>query len=183
LHAYDPEDLTADQRHWAEQANLHHARLQAILMEIAISERPTQRTLECTAELEALAHQLTYANLQLWTASAGPALRAAVCAKVVVGHLGRLCSQEAVADVAINATSVAAALTAMTDAQRRTMLSLPEVALAKDIADDCAHDFDNRVTWLQWRVKAGLERAKGPTRLRIIVNDNPVQPPSQDTQR
>jgi hypothetical protein len=87
LHEYEPENLTAEQRHWAETANHHHARIQALLMQIAVSGQQTRSILECETDLAALADKLNYANLQLWKETAPEAQSALTCAKAVVSHL------------------------------------------------------------------------------------------------
>jgi hypothetical protein len=183
LHAYDPEDLSAQQRRWADEANRHHARIQSVLMSIAVSPSQTQATLEYHTELEALGHKLTYANLQLWTATAPAAQRTLLCASAVIGFLKTPMSATSLGGVVINAKYARQALATMTDAQRRIMLDVREVAVAKDIADDCEAEFDNTPAWARWRMKAGLERPATVPMLRGVANDNHVETRFEEPQR
>ena len=152
-------------------------------MRIAVSGQQTRTILKCETELAALAHKLNYASLQLWKETAPAAERALQCARAVVQHLAGSLTPAALGCVIINAQYASQALTAMTDGQRRTMLDVREVALAKDIADDCEAEFDNVQAWARWRVKAGLERANTEPLKQDVANDNDVVSPFEETQR
>ena len=122
-----------EQRRWAERANDVHARMQILLMQIAVSNEPLIQTLLANTMLTQLANQLTLANLQLWKATAPQARRVVACADQVARHLTEPFSPRSLSGTIINARFTAESLVAMTDAQRRTLLSLPAVAQAYDI--------------------------------------------------
>lgn len=175
LHDFDVEQLSGEQRQWAERANDIHARMQIMLMQVAVSDAPLMQTLLAVAKLDQMGGQLTHANLQLWTATAAPARRVLRCADRVVRHLADPFSSRSLSGVVINARYTAVSLLAMTDAQRRTMLSMPAVAQACDIDHDCTGEFDNREQWAKWVRRAHPQRALenvAPILRDVCANDN-----------
>jgi hypothetical protein len=170
LHIYEWEHLSAEQRRWAEDANLIHLRIQEVLMRIVVSDHAELREQVLDTVLRLLARKMVAADLELWKASDGSARRALTCAAHVHAHLGTSLGPVSLSNVILNAQSVAQALVAMTDLQRKTMLGVPSVLQAFDIAEDCSAEFDNREQWGKWVARAYPGRGSGGGM--VFANDN-----------
>ena len=159
MHAWDDQKLTERQRKFAVAANRVHQQIQQLLAVTFALDGDAAGLSSVETPIHHLYLDLANCEQRLWGASRMSVTLIHSNANVLLRFLTPLCDATAIDHIVVCAQTVQARLQCLTNLQVQTMLSMPHVALAYNVAMDCEAEFDNEEAFARWRkAAADIER-------------------------